>query len=160
MKNRLSVLAAALLAMTAFASPQAIHAVHPSARPSAAPTLKSTLPSSQNAKVMLNQTPRHREWVGVPMGSSIVLAFIVYPERSDKAPIVMVTAPHEGDNSWVRAVSDQVAAEGFIAVAPDVLTNMGPDHGDSESFHTPEALAEALRRLGPYEIARRMNTVR
>ena len=135
MKNHLSVLAAALLAIAAGASAQSMHAVHPSApRLSAAPTLKSTLPSAQNAKVMLNQTPRHREWVGVPMGSSIVLAFIVYPERSDKAPIVMVTAPHDGANSWVRAVSDQVAAEGFIAVAPDVLTKSAY-RGAGEPFH-------------------------
>lgn len=157
MKTRLSIPTAALLATAALASAQSLPTP---TRSGAALTLKSMLPSSQNAKVMLNQTPRHREWVGVPMGSSIVLAFVVYPERSDKAPIVMVTAPHEGSSPWVRAVSDQVAAEGFIAVAPDVLTNMGPDHGDSESFHTPEALAEALRRLRPSEIARRIDTVR
>ena len=66
------------------------------------------------------------------MGSSIVLAFVVYPVRADRAPVVIVTAPREGTNAWVRAVSDQLAAEGFIAIAPDLLTNMGPRHGDSD----------------------------
>ncbi len=154
---RISVLVIATLAVANVAPAQSIHAAHAGAL---TPTLKSILPAPQNAKVLLNQTPRHREWVGVPMGSSVVLAFIVYPERSDKAPIVMVTASHEGANAWVRAVSDQIAAEGFIAVAPDVFTNMGPDHGDSESFKTPEALADAMRRMGPVEVARRMNAVR
>lgn len=157
--TRLSAIAFTIVTAAAPAAAQVPHAAH-GAPANSAPTLRSTLPSSQNAKVVLNQTPRHREWVGVPYGSSVVLAFIVYPERSDKAPIVMVTAPREGANAWVRAVSDQVAAEGFIAVAPDVLTNMGPDHGDSESFATPEAMADALRRMGPAEIARRMAAVR
>jgi carboxymethylenebutenolidase len=145
LKARTFVIAGTLLALAATAS---------------AATLKSSLPSAQNAKALLEETQRCRDWVAVPMGSSIVLAFVVYPMRADKAPVVVVTAPHEGTNAWVRAVSDQLAAEGFIAIAPDLLTNLGTNHGDSESFATPQALADALRRMGPTEIARRMNAVR
>src|SRR6476661_6973803 len=92
-------------------------------------SLKTALPSAATAKTLLQSTPRHREWVGVPVGSGIVLAFVVYPERSDKAPVVVVTAKYQGASVWVRAVSDQVAAEGFIAVAPEVLTGLGPKGG-------------------------------
>lgn len=123
-------------------------------------SLKSALPSAETAKTLLQSTPRHREWVGVPVGSGIVLAFVVYPERSDKAPVVIVTAKNQGASVWVRAVSDQVAAEGFIAVAPEVLTGLGPKGGDSESFRTPDEVVEALRRMGSEEIARRINAVR
>jgi carboxymethylenebutenolidase len=123
-------------------------------------SLKSALPSATTAKTLLQSTPRHREWVGVPVGSGIVLAFVVYPERSDKAPVVVVTAKNQGASVWVRAVSDQVAAEGFIAVAPEVLTGLGPKGGDSESFRTPDEVIHALGRMGSEEIARRINAVR
>lgn len=83
--------------------------------------LPSGLPSEKTAKIILNFTPRHREWVTVPVGSANVLAFVVYPERSDKAPVVMVTARGQGATDWIRAVADQVAAAGYIAVVPDVV---------------------------------------
>jgi len=126
----------------------------------ASPTLHSALPSSSDAKQLLETTPRCRDWVGIPYGNSVLLAFIVYPERSDKAPVVFVSAKHEGFSPWVRAIADQIAAEGFIAVAADVMTNMGPEGGDSESFATPEALKAAIDKLGPAEIARRENAIR
>jgi carboxymethylenebutenolidase len=118
------------------------------------------LPSSNDARDLLEKTPRCRDWVGIPYGSSVLLAFIVYPERSDKAPVVFVTAKQEGFSPWVRAVSDQVAAEGFIAIAADVLTNMGPHHGDSESFGSSKALQAALANMGSAEIARRQKAIR
>ena len=84
-------------------------------RPSAgspAPTLHSTLPSVAESKAVLETTPRCRDWVGVTYGKSVLLAFIVYADRSDRAPVVFVSAKREGFSPWVRAVSDRVAAEG------------------------------------------------
>ena len=160
MTTRLSALAFTIAASAALsAAPVSSHPGHMGA-PNAAPILRSTLPSTEDAKALLDGTPRCRDWVAVPMGSSIVLAFVVYPVRADRAPVVIVTAPREGTNAWVRAVSDQLAAEGFIAIAPDLLTNMGPRHGDSESFATPDAMAEAFRRMGPAELSRRMAAIR
>src|SRR5581483_4921043 len=118
------------------------------------------LPTAPKAKVILNSTPRHREWVTVPVGSSNVLAFIVYPERSDKAPVVMLSSRNQGASAWIRAVADQVAEDGFIAVVPDVLTGLGPKDGDSDAFLSGEAVAEALGRLGSEGIARRIDAVR
>lgn len=122
--------------------------------------LPSGLPSEKTAKVILNFTPRHREWVTVPLGSAHVLAFVVYPERSDKAPVVTVTARDQGASDWIRAVADQVAAAGFIAVVPDVLTGLGPKGGDTDSFRNPAEVASALARLGAEQIARRTEAVR
>jgi carboxymethylenebutenolidase len=82
--------------------------------------LRSALPTEVAAKTVLNTTPRHREWVNVPTGSAGVPTFIVYPQRSDKAPIVIMTSEKHGASDWVRAVGDQLAAEGFIAIVPDV----------------------------------------
>src|SRR5579872_3243860 len=77
-----------------------------------APTLRSALPTAAESKEVLEATPRCRDWAGVTYGNSVLLTFIVYPERSDPAPVVFVSAKREGFGSWVRAVSDQVAADG------------------------------------------------
>ncbi len=58
-----------------------------------------------------------------------VRAWVSYPERSTKAPVVVVIHEIFGLTDWVRAVADQLAAEGFIAIAPDLLTGHGPDGG-------------------------------
>src|SRR5579864_3508965 len=120
----------------------------------------STLPSADTAKTVLNATYRHRQWVNVEAGSSSIRAFIVYPQRSNKAPVVVVTASGQGPSDWIRAVADQVAAEGFIAIVPDVLSGLGPSGGDANDFLSGTAVADALDRLGTREIARRTEAVR
>lgn len=129
----------------AFATPAVVH---------------SSLPSVQMAKAMLNSTRRHREWVNVPYGASGVRAFIVYPMRSDKAPVVVVTEREQSASDWSRAVADQLAAEGYISVVPDVLSGVAPKGGDADSFPNDEAIAAAVDRLGPAEALRRADVAR
>lgn len=62
-----------------------------------------------------------------------VRAWVVYPERPDPAPVVVVVHETYGLTDWIRSVADQMAAEGFIAIAPDLLSGKGPDDGGSES---------------------------
>src|SRR5262249_55267107 len=116
---------------------------------------RSSLPTPSTAKEMLSRTTRHREWVSIPIGSSAMLAFIVYPERMDRAPGVLVSLKSESATVPVRAVADQLAAEGFISIVPDVLTGLGPQGGDGDSFADGKAAAIALDRLGPAEVQRR-----
>lgn len=85
-------------------------------------SVRSILPSASNAKALLDATTRHREWVNVATGSSAELAFVVYPERADLAPIVVVTAKNDSSTAQVRAVADQLAAEGFIGIVPDAVS--------------------------------------
>jgi carboxymethylenebutenolidase len=122
--------------------------------------IHSTLPAESAAKTILNTTGRHREWVNLSLGSAIIRAFLVYPQRSDKAPVVMVGGTDQGASDWVRAAADQLAADGFVAVVPDVLSGMGPHGGDTESFPSADAVAFAIRRMSPEEIARRTAVVR
>src|SRR3984893_14217831 len=123
-------------------------------------TVHSMLPSADTAKTVLNATYRHRQWVNVEAGSSSIRAFIVYPQRSNKAPVVVLSATGQGASDWIRAVADQVAAEGFIAIVPDVLSGLGPNGGDANDFSNATAVADVLERLGPREIARRTEAVR
>jgi dienelactone hydrolase len=120
----------------------------------------SALPSEAASKAILNYTHRHREWVSVSSGSTRIRAFIVFPERSDKATALIVTAGKQGASDWIRAVADQAAAEGFIAIVPDVLSGLGPSGGDTNDFADSRAVAAALDRLGRSEIARRTNVIR
>jgi dienelactone hydrolase len=83
----------------------------------------------------------------------------VSPERSDRAPVVIVTAHNEGASDWARAVADRVAEAGFIAVVPDELTGEGPGGGDNDSFRAAGAVQSALARLGPQEISGRVQSV-
>ncbi len=71
----------------------------------------------------LKASPRHGEWVTVKTGQNdSVRAYLVYPERRTNAPVVMVIHEIFGLSNWVRGVADQLAADGFIAIAPDLLT--------------------------------------
>jgi carboxymethylenebutenolidase len=137
-------------------------ALYRSARPSAreVANIRAVLPSEQAAKAILNSTRHHREWVNVSAGSSNVRAFIVYPDRSDKAPVVVLSAGKQAASDWVRAVADSASAQGFIAVVPDVLSGMGPNGGDTNAFGSKAAVAAALDRMGRDEIVRRTSAVR
>jgi carboxymethylenebutenolidase len=86
-------------------------------------SVATSLPAgAADALARLEASPRHAEWVTVSMGQDSVRAWVVYPERSDPAPVVLVVHEIFGLSHWVRSVADQLAADGFIAIAPDMLT--------------------------------------
>jgi carboxymethylenebutenolidase len=82
-----------------------------------------SLPSMDEAKALLNSTHHHPDWVQVPAGSKTVLASVTYPDRADKAAVLIVTAPDQKLSDRLRAIADQMADEGFIAVVPDALSS-------------------------------------
>ena len=116
-------------------------------------------PTEAGAKERLLSSPRHGEWVHVAVpGGDKVDAWVVYPERADKAPVVMVIHEIFGLSDWVRAVADQLAAEGFIAIAPDLLTGKAPG-GKGSSAVDPDTARQLISQLQGPEIARRLNAV-
>jgi carboxymethylenebutenolidase len=92
--------------------------------------------SGTTAAAALQASPRHGEWVDISLPNSDVKlhTWVVYPERSDKAPVVLVIHEIFGMSDWIRSVADQLAAEGYIAVAPDMVSGMGPGGGGTESL--------------------------
>lgn len=74
------------------------------------------------AKTRLNNSPRHGEWVDFKAGEQTIKAFVVYPERKEKAPVVVVIHEIFGLTDWVRGLCDQLAENGVIAIAPDLLS--------------------------------------
>jgi carboxymethylenebutenolidase len=128
------------------------HTAHMSAADSKAPTMGAAgqgsagLPPSNNAAAArLASTPRHAEWVKVawePGSRDSLMAWIVYPSTSNaKTPVVVVVHEIFGLSSWVRSVADQAAADGFIAIAPDLESRVrgGPS--------TVELSGDSARKL-------------
>ena len=87
-----------------------------------------TLPPAEDAaKDALEHSPRHGEYVDIPYaGHRPLRTWVVYPERRDKAGVVLVVHEIFGLSDWIRGVADRLAGDGFIAVAPDLLSGMGP----------------------------------
>jgi len=78
------------------------------------------------AKEKLAKSSRHFEWVTVKHDGRSVDVFVVYPESKDKRPVVLIIHEIFGMTDWVQDLADQVAEAGYIAVAPDLLSGMGP----------------------------------
>ncbi len=109
------------------------------------------------ATARLTASPRHGEYVKIDAGGGdSVRMWVVYPERRDKAPVVVVIHEIFGLSDWVRAVGDQLAAEGFIAVVPDLLSGKGPGGGGTESVDQQGATA-LIRTVTRDEYTRRLD---
>ena len=111
-------------------------------------------PGEADAKAALEKSPRHHEWVNIDLpGSATKLsAFVAYPERKEKAPMVIVIQEIFGLTDWIRSVADQLAAEGFIAIAPDLLSGRGPKGGGTEDYSSRDDVVKAVRSLAAPEV--------
>jgi carboxymethylenebutenolidase len=121
------------------------------------------LPADEaGAKAVLETSPRHGEFVDIAVpGSDVPLrAWVVYPERRDKAPVVIVIHEVFGLTDWIRGVTDQLAKEGFIAVAPDLLSGLGPNGGGTESLAGRDEAVKLVRTLKPDTTLARLALVR
>jgi carboxymethylenebutenolidase len=103
------------------------------------------------AQAKLEKSPRHHEWIMVKHDGRTVATFVAYPEAKDKRPVVLIIHEIFGMTDWVQDLADQVAAAGYIAVAPDLLSGMGPDGGRSTAF-TQEQAVEAVSKLNPDQV--------
>ena len=101
------------------------------------------------AKAKLDKSPRHQEWVKVTYGSRTVNAFVVYPEVSQKAPVVLLIHEIFGLSDWARSMADDIAAMGYIVIAPDLLSGDGPNGGGTSAFPDQQAVIKAVSALNP-----------
>ena len=119
-------------------------------------------PGEPGAKDTLAKSPRHGEWaeITVPGRSAPLKAWVVYPETKDKAGVVIVIHEIFGLTDWIRGVSDQLAADGFIAIAPDLLSGHGPDSGGTESLGGRDEVVKAIRALKDADVQASLDAVR
>lgn len=115
-------------------------------------------PSSATAADHLATSPRHGEWVTITVGTAdSVVAWVVYPERRDPAPVVIVIHENTGLTTWARGVADQMAAEGFIAIAPELLTMRRT--GNLTAQWTPDSGRAAIATLTNQEVQASLDAV-
>lgn len=136
------------------------HAATAAAPASGAMATDATMPAGALAvATRLAKSPRHGEWVMIRTGpSDSVKAWVVYPERSTKAPVVVVVHEIFGLSTWVRGVADQLAADGFIAIAPDLLTGKAATAPGSDTLTQAVATA-AIRTLQTADVNRQLAAV-
>jgi carboxymethylenebutenolidase len=116
------------------------------------------LPASVwNASSTVARTMHQSEWVEIPIGDGVELrTWVEYPDGNAPAPVIIVLQYEGGLDDWVRAIADQLASEGFIAVAPDLFSGLGPGGGGTDSFRTQdEAMRVGRDTLTPDEAIRR-----
>lgn len=105
-----------------------------------AAALIAALPASAQdwAKARVDKSPRHLEWVNVKHDSREVGCYVGYPEIKDKATVVLVIHEIYGHSDWVRAMVDELAGAGYIAIAPDLLWGAGPKGGGTTELTSTE----------------------
>ena len=127
----------------------------------AAASLLLLLPAAAQdwAREELNKSPRHQEWAQVKYGDRVVHAFVVYPESKAKATAVIVIHENTGLTDWARTVADQLAANGYIGIAPDLLSGKAPGGGKTPDFPDTTAARDAMRALDPAQVTQDLNAV-
>jgi carboxymethylenebutenolidase len=120
----------------------------------------ASLPAgASDVAARLARSPRHGEYVMIRTGpSDSVRAWVVYPERATKAPVVVVVHEIFGLSTWVRGVADQLAADGYIAVAPDLLTGRATPDAGADTLTQAVATA-AIRTLDMPTVQRQLAAV-
>jgi carboxymethylenebutenolidase len=113
------------------------------------------------------QSPRKGEWIDIPMQGGKLHTWISYPQNVTKAPVVLVFQPGPGMDmgepitrgggaNWLRAIADQLAYEGFIAVLPDLTSGLGPNGGNYDSFQFPDESGAAINRIPHADVIKRI----
>lgn len=119
-------------------------------------------PGEAGAKAALDKSPRHGEWVeiAVPGSRTPLRTYVVYPERADKAPMVIIIHEIFGLSDWIRSVADQLAADGFIALAPDLVYGLGPKSGGTDAFASRDDVVKAVMGLKADKVFAALDAVR
>ena len=155
------ILLACWFSLSACASAQNVNSEHTDhhAGASPAPSASASVEDQEWAKARLAKSPRHQEWVKVKNGTREVSSFVVYPETKSKATAVVVIHEIFGMSDWVQSLTDQLAEAGYVAIAPDLLSGVGPGGGGTNSITDRNAIGKAIRDLPPDQITGDLNAV-
>ena len=107
----------------------------------------------------LENSPRHHEWVDISYDNRTLQNFVVFPEIAEKATVVIVIHENRGLNDWARSLADQIAEEGYIAIAPDLLSGAGPNGGGTSSFENSDDARTAIYGLDPDQVTSDLKAV-
>ena len=113
----------------------------------------SGLQAQDWAKAKLAKSPRHQEWVKIKHDSREVQCFLVYPEVKDKATTIVLIHEIFGLTDWACEMADELAGEGYIVIAPDLLTGSATNGGGTEELiKSGGNVGKAIMDLPPDQI--------
>src|SRR6266571_180552 len=121
----------------------------PLPRPPRPGTRVSLRPSRRRRQSWRNRRGTESWWTSRCRPGSPVKTWVVYPERKDKAGVVIVIHEIYGLSDWIRGVADQLARDGFLAIAPDLLSGHGPGGGGTDSAGSRDDVVKLIRELTP-----------
>ena len=154
MKHR----APSMLCLAAIAFAYVASACAPTVNVSSAPSPVPPTPAGAlTVAQRINESPRGGQWVMIRTGANdSIRAWVVHPEGSTPAPVVLVIHEIFGVSTWIRGVADQLAANGFIAIAPDLIYGKAPMQGDTVPG---QAATAAVRALNADDVHRQLEAV-
>ena len=136
-----------------------------------APAAHAQMPQGGNqqwAKDALEKSPRHREYLPITHDGRTVTTFIVYPETKGKAPVVVLIHEIFGLSDWMKMQADELAAQGYIVLAPDLLSGIGPG-GDGKTgggtdtlfatTNSTDPVVKAISTLSPEQVTADLDAV-
>lgn len=106
---------------------------------------------AKTAAQELSESPRHHEWVTLEHGDRKFQAFVVYPESDSKTKSVIVIHENRGLNDWARLFADKLAAEGYLVIAPDLISNTQGKRRTT-NFENSDAARDAIYALDPEQV--------
>ena len=145
-------------------TPALLHHVFASSRLTLAALLICVCPAAARAadavQERLESSPRHHEWIDVEsQDGRTVKCFVVYPEVNDDATTVIVIHENKGLTDWERSVADRLAEEGYLAIAPDLLSGTGPGGGGTEAYPSRDAATKGIYGLQPERVMQDLDAV-
>lgn len=108
----------------------------------------------------LDKSPRHHEWAEVASDGRKVHTFVAYPEADHKTPAIVIIHENQGLTDWVRGFADQLAAAGYLAVAPDLLSGFDATHARTSDFPSTDAATAAIYQLKDDRVTHDLTAVR
>lgn len=118
-----------------------------------------SLSAQDFAKEQLDQSPRHHEWVEVEANGRSIHCFVAYPEVPESAQTLIVIHENRGLTDWVRSFADQMAEIGYVAIAPDLLSEFNPDIQMTRDFDDSDKARQAIYQLDPQQVTQDLNAV-
>ncbi|MGI4757360.1 MAG: dienelactone hydrolase family protein, partial [Janthinobacterium lividum] len=112
----------------------------------------SSLSAQDWAVKRLDASPRHHEYVTLKAAGRDVQAFVVYPEVKSKATSIVLIPEIFGLSGWAKSMADDLAAAGYVVIAPDVLSGKGPNGGGTDSYPSQDQVTKAVSGLDPAEV--------
>lgn len=116
--------------------------------------------SQQFALDILEESPRHHEWVDVTYGDRTVHCFVAYPEVTESATAIVIIHENRGLTDWVRAFTDELAEAGYLAIAPDLLSGFSAEAELTSDFPNSDDARTAIYQLDAEQVTADLEAVR